>query len=168
MPRTKNASGKIREGRESVLSRIASADLQAELERRQSMVGELMQRQRELQEALEKLESEIDLLEPASLNGLSRAGSRPRPRVAGNRGGRRGAGERQRRGSKRPANKMNLAEYVTKVLTKKTMGVADVAKAVTAAGYRSNSSDLGKVVYQTLFKHPDRFKRVGRGQYTAK
>jgi len=49
----------------------------------------------------------------------------------------------------------------------KTMGVSDVAGAVQKAGYRTSSPSFRTIVNQALIAS-GKFKRVGRGQYTAK
>jgi propanediol dehydratase large subunit len=67
----------------------------------------------------------------------------------------------------RPRNEMNLVEALAKVLDGKTMSVTDVAEAVQRAGYRTSSDNFRTIVNQTLIKS-DRFKKVSRGQYTAK
>ena len=81
-------------------------------------------------------------------------------------GGGGGGGGRGGRGS-RPRNDMNLVEALSKVLNGKTMSVTDVAEAVQRAGYRTSSDNFRTIVNQTLIKS-DKFKKVSRGQYTAK
>ncbi len=81
-----------------------------------------------------------------------------------------GAGPGQSRGGgggTRARNDMNLVEALAKTLTGKTMGVTEVAEAVQKNGYRTSSPNFRTIVNQTLIKS-DKFKRVGRGQYTAK
>jgi hypothetical protein len=46
------------------------------------------------------------------------------------------------------------------------MGVAEAAEAAKAAGYKSSSDNFKNIVNQALITDK-RFKRVGRGQYTA-
>lgn len=48
------------------------------------------------------------------------------------------------------------------------MSVAEVADAVRNAGYKSLAASFRTIVNMTLLKRKDLFKRVGRGQYTAK
>jgi hypothetical protein len=81
------------------------------------------------------------------------------------RGG--GGGGRGTGAATRARNDMNLVESLVKVLTGKTMGVTEVADAVQRAGYKTSSPNFRTIVNQTLIKS-DKFKRVGRGQYTAK
>jgi hypothetical protein len=56
---------------------------------------------------------------------------------------------------------------LTKVLSGKTMSVVDAAEAVKKAGYRTNSQNFRTQVNIALIKSGG-FKRVGRGEYTAK
>jgi len=71
-------------------------------------------------------------------------------------------------GRKRPRNEMNLVDTLAKALKGKTMWVSEAAEAVTKLGYRSSSANFRNIVNQTLLKHNKVFKKVGRGQYTAK
>jgi hypothetical protein len=84
--------------------------------------------------------------------------------ASGGGGGGRGRGTGA---ATRARNDMNLVESLVKVLTGKTMGVTEVADAVQRAGYKTSSPNFRTIVNQTLIKS-DKFKRVGRGQYTAK
>ena len=68
---------------------------------------------------------------------------------------------------RRPRNEMNLADALAKVLRNATMGVTEVAEAVQKAGYQTTSPNFRTIVNQTLIKD-SRFKKVSRGQYTAK
>ncbi len=71
-------------------------------------------------------------------------------------------------GRRRPRNTMNLVDALSTVLKNKTMGVSEAAEAVENLGYRSSSANFRNIVNQTLLKHKGNFKKVGRGQYTAK
>ena len=70
-------------------------------------------------------------------------------------------------GGNRPKNEMNLVESLSKVLDGKTMGVAEVAEAVQKAGYQTTSKSFRTIVNIALI-NSGKFKRVDRGQYTAK
>lgn len=82
-------------------------------------------------------------------------------------GGSAAAGGGGRRGGARPKNSMNLAQALAGVLKGRTMSVTDVAQAVQRAGYKTSSANFRTIVNQTLIKS-DKFKKVSRGQYTAK
>ena len=62
---------------------------------------------------------------------------------------------------------MNLVQALAKVLKGRSMGVTEVSHAVQEAGYRTTSPNFRTIVNQTLIKSP-LFKRLSRGQYTAK
>jgi hypothetical protein len=126
----------------SSLSNVSAADLRKEIARRQRR-GATMMRKRD---AHLRKAAEID----AQLREL---GSLP------------GGGGLSGRG--RPRNANNLVESLTKVLSGKTMSVTEVADAVQKAGYATTSPNFRTIVNQALIAS-GKFKRVGRGQYTAK
>lgn len=132
-------------GRRSGLSTLSVAELQRELRRRQGTVGRLMKKRERMAAKLAALDAQIGGLGIA-LRGRSGAGV----------GGRI-----------RPKNEMKLVDALAKVLSGKTMSVTEVAEAVQQAGYRTSSSSFRTIVNQTLI-NSGKFKRVGRGQYTAK
>ena len=70
-------------------------------------------------------------------------------------------------GRRRPQNATNLVEALSKVLTEKVMSVTDVTEAVQKAGYQTTSPNFRTIVNQALIAS-GKFKRMGRGQYTAK
>lgn len=126
------------------LARVPIDDLQAELRRRQGSLRKLEAKRAKLAAALDAIDRQIQAF-----------GGVPSGRAASG-GGRR-----------RPRNEMNLVEALAQVLKGKTMSVTEVAQAVQDAGYQTTSDNFRTIVNQTLIKS-DRFKKVGRGQYTAK
>ena len=120
---------------------MSFGELQAEIRRRQRSVGTLERRRAGIVAKIAQLDAKIGSL-GGSANG--RAGS----------------------GGSRPRNEMTLTETMAKVLKGKTMRVTDIAEAVQKAGYRTNSNNFRTQVNIALIKGP--FKRVGRGEYTAK
>ena len=126
--------------------------LEAELRRRERSVVALQRRRDRLMERVNRLDRQIQELGGSSFGGGARGG----------RGGRRSDV-----GRLRPRNDMNLVEALAKVLSGKTMSVTEVTEAVQRAGYRTSSENFRTIVNQTLIKS-DRFKKVSRGQYTAK
>lgn len=128
------------------LARVSSAALAAELRRRERSVGKLERKHAKLWRRLSALEGQI-----TAMGGS--AGAR-------GRGGRRGGG--------RARNQQTLVEALAGVLKGKTMSVTDVSQAVQNAGYRTTAANFRTIVNQTLIRSSDRFKKVGRGQYTAK
>jgi hypothetical protein len=132
-------------GRLPSLNRLSFDVLQSELRRRSRSVRKLERRRDALAARIEQLDEQIRRM----------GGS-----VSGNATGRRGGG------GARPKNEMTLVEALSKALKSKTMGVSEVADAVQEAGYRTNSNNFRTQVNIALSKGP--FKRVERGQYTAK
>jgi hypothetical protein len=124
------------------LARLPSSALEAELRRRERAVRTLGRRRDRLASKLDALDHKI-----AMLGGAGRRG----------RGGGRGG---------RARNEMTLADALNKVLSGRTMSVTDAADAVQRAGYRTNSRNFRTQVNLALIKSG--FKRVGRGQYTAR
>jgi len=68
---------------------------------------------------------------------------------------------------KRPKNEKNLEEALKDLLTNKVMGVTEAAEAVQRAGYMTSSVNFRTIVNQTLIRSK-KFKKVSRGQYTAR
>ncbi|MEC9372513.1 MAG: hypothetical protein VYC34_01660 [Planctomycetota bacterium] len=130
------------------LTKVSTSDLQHELRRRVGRLQSLEDKRDKLLSDLAEIDSEI-----AALGGTT---------IGARRG--RGAAHGRR---KRPRNDMNLEDALAKVLKSKTMSVTEVADAVQKAGYRTTSSSFRTIVNQTLI-NSDKFKRVARGQYTAK
>jgi hypothetical protein len=62
---------------------------------------------------------------------------------------------------------MTLVEALESVLKGKSMAVTDAAAAVKASGYKTKAKDFRTVVNIALI-NSGRFRRVGRGEYTAK
>lgn len=135
------------------LSHVPTSDLIRELERRQAMAGEYEAKRAALEKELASIDAEL-----AALVGASgqRAGAAPRHV-------RRSAAARTR-----AANQVPLNTALHNLLKGNTMSVSEAAAAVQKAGYKSNAANFYTVVNLTLLKRKDLFKRVGRGQYTAK
>ena len=64
--------------------------------------------------------------------------------------------------------KIRLSEALQKVLKGRTLSVTDAVKAAVKAGYKTKSKNLGVMVNQALLMHTDKFRKVSRGQYTAR
>lgn len=69
---------------------------------------------------------------------------------------------------RRPRNEMNLVDTLSKVLKNKTMSVTDAAQAARDAGYMTTAANFRTIVNQALIREKKTFKKVSRGQYTAK
>jgi hypothetical protein len=123
------------------LSNNSADALRAELNRRQYGLKKLHKKHAKLAAQMVALQRQID----------DYGGS------AGRGGGR----------GRRPRNDRSLVDVLTMVLKGKTMGVAEAADAVQATGYTSNARNFKLIVNQALIKS-EKFKKVSRGQYTAK
>lgn len=126
------------------LAGLSVTEIQRELKRRERGNGRrvrtLMLKREQLQQKLAAIDLELSTL--------------------GMRGG-------SSKGRRRPRNDANLADSLLKLLTGKTFNVTRIAEEVQKAGYTTTSPNFRTIVNQTLIKDT-RFKRVGRGQYTAK
>ncbi len=118
---------------------LSTSELEAELRRRQRDHKRLLSRREKLLADLRKVDDEI--------------------RAAG--------GTVMAPGRKRPQNSQNLVDALADLLKGRTMGVTEAADAVQAAGYRTSAENFRTIVNQTLIKHPRKFKKISRGQYTA-
>ncbi len=152
-------------GKKTGLSAASLADLQAEIDRRASILQDLSNRRQELAAELDELDREI-----------ARHGDESRRRGPGRPAGRRGPGRpplartktTRRSAGRRPRNEMNLVDSLQGVLKGRTMGVSEVADAVQKAGYRTTSENFRTIVNQALITNPKIFRKVSRGKYTAK
>jgi len=127
------------------LEAMATADLRAELRRRESTLRKLENRREKLAAQLAEVEGEI-----RSMGGTADIGVTARGQVR-----------------RRPRNEANLADSLVELLNGKTMSVTDAAEKVVEAGYRTTAANFRTIVNQTLLRDK-RFKKVSRGQYTAK
>jgi hypothetical protein len=122
---------------------LSVAQLQAEISRRQRGAAKLLRKRDALIEKVREIESEL-----AAIGAMV---------------GKGGFGGVRRR----PKNEMNLVDALIKLLTGKTMSVTEASEEVQRAGYQTTSPSFRTIVNQTLI-NSGKFKRVSRGQYTAK
>lgn len=121
------------------LSRLSMSELRNEIKKRQRRLDSLRRKRLRLAEQLQELDDLI-AKEGGELTAVG--------------------------GRKRPRNEQNLADALAELLASATMSVTEAAREVQAAGYRTTSPNFRTIVNQTLLKDT-RFKRVGRGLYTA-
>jgi len=125
------------------LDGLSIVELQRELRKRERIssrkIDKLVAKREKLMEQVMALDAEI-----AKNGGRGRAGVRRRPR-----------------------NDKNLADALVDTLKSTVMSVTEVAEAVQRNGYMTTSPNFRTIVNQTLLKDK-RFKRTGRGKYTAK
>jgi hypothetical protein len=124
------------------LASATVASLHAELDRR---LADLERRRSRLEAEIAEIDREIQ-----ACNGGARS--------SGSSGG----------GGRRPRNTMKLTDALHKLLNNRTMSVTEMSEAVQRAGYRTSSENFRTIVNQTLISNKRLFKRVARGQYTAK
>jgi hypothetical protein len=172
---TKRSTKKKRRGRPRALSKVDTSALREELERRAEVLPELEARRRELEAELAEVDAQISALEGSGPRAGAR-GRRRRAKVARKTAGRGKAASRGKtgrprgrpRGSGRGPNNMSLELALAKLLKNKTMSVTEATERVqTDVGYTTTSPNFRTIVNQTLIKS-DMFKKVARGQYTAK
>jgi hypothetical protein len=145
-----------RQGRPSALSRVSVSQLITEIKSRREMIAlELEAITNELADL-----GSVEVVETSSRRGLGRPkGSRNGyPSGAGRRAKRRGRG----------GNKQSLPVLLHSILRGKTMSVPEMAHAAKKAGHKSKSKSFRTIVSLALLNNKPMFKRVSRGQYTAK
>jgi len=125
----------------SSLTSMPIAELQAELQRRERGIRKLERRRERLLKEMAQVDSEL-----AAVGALSATGGIRR----------------------RPRNEMNLVDSLAKVLNGKTMSVTDVTRAVQQEGYMTTAANFRTIVNQALIREKKVFKKIARGQYTAK
>ena len=152
MPRGRKAGG--RRGRPTLLASTPTAELRRELERRQSMVQELIRQRDALNAELAQLEGGVG----ATASAPARRGP-GRPRLSPG-----SSIEMKPYG----ANKSNLATALRNVLSGRTLSVSELTTAVQKSGYKTKSNNFRTIVNQALIANPSLFKKVARGQYTTR
>lgn len=120
---------------------MTTAELHAELQRRERNVRKLERRREKLLADLSEVEQSL-----AAEGALSAAGGIRR----------------------RPRNEMNLVDSLAQVLKGKEMSVTEVTQAVQQAGYMTTAANFRTIVNQALIRENRKFKKVSRGRYTAR
>src|SRR5262245_15776113 len=149
MARRKRFTGAGRRGRPGPLARVSTAQLSQELERRRTMLTDLIQQRDELNAKVTELEAVLGPVTSTVANGTRRGPGRPK-----GRGSRRGSA--------------SLVEVLGTALKGQRMAVNEMINAVQNAGYTPTSSNFRSIISQALVKNPKLFKRVERGVYTAR
>ncbi|RKY19807.1 MAG: hypothetical protein DRQ55_09750 [Planctomycetota bacterium] len=126
---------------------LTTADLAAELARRQKGAAKLQARRSKLLAQLNGIEKEL-----ASLGMLD--GKRGKPKASTTRSP-----------GKRPKNEMTLGDAIANAAdVGAVLTPAEAVDLVLANGYKSTSKSF-RVAVSTKLAQDKRFKRVGRGQY---
>ena len=123
------------------INTMSIGELQAELQRRERGIRKLERKRERLLGELSQIDIEL-----ASVGALSASGGVRR----------------------RPRNEMNLVESLAQVLDGRTMSVTDVTAEVQKAGYLTTAANFRTIVNQALIREKKVFKKISRGQYTAK
>jgi len=143
------------------LSRLSTREIQAEIERRQAEATTIRSQRDAIARQVAELDKQIaDLGGDAFLRSRKRRG---RPRGSKKKVNGSAAGKPSRRG-----RRGGLADVLHSLLQGKTMSVPEMAQAAKKAGHKTKSKNFRTVVGLTLINHRKMFKRVSRGQYTAK
>ena len=125
-----------------------------------------LERERLLHGLADLIEANADeLAEIESIDGTSTPTMRRgpgRPMGSGKRGPAPGPG----RG--RGGNKRSLPTLLHSLLRGKTMSVPEMADAAKKAGHKTKSKNFRTIVSLAIINNRNLFKRVARGQYTAK
>jgi hypothetical protein len=141
MAKKKKVSRRSKSNSTSNALTMSTAELQAELQRRERNVRKLERRREKLLADLSEVEQSL-----AAEGALSAAGGIRR----------------------RPRNDMNLVDSLAQVLRGKEMSVTEVTQAVQQAGYMTTAANFRTIVNQALIRENKRFKKVARGRYTAR
>lgn len=142
---TKKTRSAPKQEQPGTLDSLSFEDLQREMQRRERDMKRLVSKRERLHAQIREIDDEIQSLGGSGAFGVT-VGGRPR---------------------RRPHNDSSLSEALISLLKNTTMSVTQAAEEVQRAGYQTTSSSFRTIVNQTLIKDP-RFKKVSRGQYTAK
>jgi len=141
------------------LSRLSTREIQAEIERRQAEAEAIRSQRDAIARQVEELDRQI-----INLGGdVGSRKRRGRPRGSKNKVKGAATGKGSRRG-----RRGGLADVLHGLLQGKTMSVPEMAKAAKKAGHKTKSKNFRTVVGLALINNRKMFKRVSRGQYTAK
>ena len=151
MPRRKK-----RQGRPSALSRISVSQLITEIKSRREII------------ALEVEAINNELADLGSVEAVQLTPRKGRGRPKGSRNGISSSAGRGAKGHGRRGNKPSLPVLLHSILRGKTMSVPEMADAAKKAGHKTKSKSFRTIVSLALLNHKPMFKRVSRGQYTAR
>jgi len=137
------------------LKTLSTADLQAELARREKNAGKLQARREKLLTELADLDAEI-----VSLGGTG-SGKATGKRLAQASSKKTGGGG----GRRRAKNEMTLPDAIAAAMdVGAEVSPKEAAELVLNNGFNTHSKNFGMMVSNALAKDP-RFKRLGRGLY---
>jgi len=148
--------GKRRQGRPSALSNANVSQLITEIKSRREMIAQQLQ----------DINAELaELGEIGATSPIAPRRGRGRPRGLLNRVA---ASGHQREPARVGRQREGLPALLHSILQGKTLSVAEMAEAAKNAGHKSKSKNFRTIVSLALLNHKPMFRRVSRGQYTAK
>src|SRR5262245_12469137 len=145
-----------RQGRPSALSRVSVSQLITEIKSRRDII------------ALELQAINTELADLGSAEVAETSFRRGPGRPKGSRNGVARSAGRGAKGHGRGGNKPSLPTLLHSLLRGKTMSVPEMAAAAKKAGHKTKSKSFRTIVSLALLNNKPMFKRVSRGQYTAK
>ena len=141
------------------LTSLSTAELQAELARRQSQAGKLEARREKLLAEIAELDQQLAALGGTAAKVATGKRGPGRPKGSG-----KGKGSRGPRGPM-PKNDVTLPDAIAAAMeVRAVVSPKEAAALVLENGYKTNAAHFGMLVSNALAKDP-RFKRLGRGQY---
>ncbi len=154
------------------LSNFDTAALRKELDRREGSIQKLLDARAKCASQLSDLDAEIKAMGGGSAAPAKKA---PVASAAPKKGRGRPKGSKNKKGTAKAktagrgkSKKLTLVKAIGQVLDGTVLSVTDIADEVKKVGYKSKSATFRTIVNQTLLKHTDKFKKIARGQYTAK
>ena len=140
----------------SKLDNMSLEELEAAITRKRS---ELAERRDDLLQELSRIDSALGAMGGAAGGGTPAAPAKRRGRPPGSKNTTKAS--KKGKSGPRPKNKLKMKDAITKALEGKKDGLTlqEVADAVAALGYKSNSDNFKNVVYQALYNNKDQFPR---------
>ena len=129
--------------------------------------NELESRRSELMEELSSIDSVLDTM--GGTTGASSVAAPAKKRPGRPKGSVSSAKKTTGRRGPRAKNAMSMKDAISKALEGKKNGLTldEIADAVKALGYKSNSGNFKNVVYQSLYGNKEQFPKNDAGKYTA-
>jgi len=141
MTKSKTTKKKPSKSKPSPIKDLSLSQLQAELNVRHRKLNKLKGRREKLYEQIAEIDAEL-----SSFGALGSTGAVLR----------------------RPKNAMNLVDSIAVLLDGKTMSVTDISELVIKRGYKTTAANFRTIVNQALIRETNIFKKISRGQYTAR
>ncbi len=137
----KKQSGRKSSGTGRAVKNMSITELQNELRIREREVGKLQRKREKMYAQIAEIDTAL-----AAYGALGSSGAVLR----------------------RPRNEKNLVDSLLDTLNGKTMSVTDATRAVQEDGYMTTAANFRTIVNQALIREKKKFKKISRGQYTAR